>query len=63
GKNVSVIVIVPSTIDTPQNRKDMPDADFASWVTPKEIADVIYFYSTPEAAAIKEPIIKVYKNA
>ena len=63
GKNVSVIVIVPSTIDTPQNRKDMPDADFASWVSAKEIADVIYFYTTPEAAAIKESIVKVYKNA
>lgn len=63
GKNVSVIVIVPSTIDTPQNRKDMPDADFTSWVTPEEIADVIYFYSTPEGAAIKAPIVKVYKNA
>lgn len=62
-KNVSVIVIVPSTIDTPQNRKDMPDADFSKWVKSTEIADVIYFYTTPEADITKESVVKVYRNS
>ena len=31
GKNVVMNVIVPCTIDTPQNRKAMPDADFSKW--------------------------------
>ncbi len=56
-------VIVPSTIDTPQNRKAMPDADFSKWVKPEAIADVIYFYCTSEASLIKEPVIKVYGDA
>jgi NAD(P)-dependent dehydrogenase (short-subunit alcohol dehydrogenase family) len=59
-KNVVVSVIVPSTIDTPQNRESMPDADFSSWVTASQIADIIYFYSSGESSAIREPVIKVY---
>jgi NAD(P)-dependent dehydrogenase (short-subunit alcohol dehydrogenase family) len=60
GKNVVVSVIVPSTIDTPQNRESMPDADFSSWVTASQIADIIYFYSSEESSGIREPVIKVY---
>ncbi|HEX6847897.1 MAG TPA: SDR family NAD(P)-dependent oxidoreductase [Chitinophagaceae bacterium] len=63
GKNVVTAVIVPSTIDTPQNRVSMPDADPAKWVKPEAIADVIYFYCTDEAAVLREPVIKVYNNA
>ncbi len=62
GKNVIVSVIVPSTIDTPSNRESMPDADFSNWVTPSQIAEVIYFYSGDQAGVIKEPVIKVYNN-
>ncbi|MEO6843956.1 MAG: SDR family NAD(P)-dependent oxidoreductase [Ginsengibacter sp.] len=63
GKNVVVNVIVPSTIDTRQNRKSMPEADFSSWVAASQIADIIYFYSSEEGKAIREPVIKVYNNA
>ncbi len=63
GKNVVTCVVVPSTIDTPQNRKAMPDADFSSWVKPQDIASVIHFYCTDEAAAVREPVIKIYGNA
>jgi NAD(P)-dependent dehydrogenase (short-subunit alcohol dehydrogenase family) len=63
GKNVVTSVVVPSTIDTPQNRKAMPDADPAKWVKPEAIADVIYFYCTDEAAVLREPVIKVYNNS
>jgi NAD(P)-dependent dehydrogenase (short-subunit alcohol dehydrogenase family) len=63
GHNVVTCVIVPSTIDTPQNRQGMPDADFNKWVKAEAIADVIYFYCTPQASIIREPIIKVYNNA
>jgi len=63
GKNVVTSVVVPSTIDTPQNRKAMPDADPAKWVKPEAIADVIYFYCTDEVSALREPIIKVYNNS
>lgn len=63
GTNVVVSVIVPSTIDTPQNRQSMPKADFESWVKPEEIAEVVYFYASQPATVIREPVIKIYKNA
>ena len=62
GTDVVVNVVVPSTIDTPQNRKAMPDADFTAWVKPEAIANVIYFYCTGDAAALREPVIKIYNN-
>jgi NAD(P)-dependent dehydrogenase (short-subunit alcohol dehydrogenase family) len=62
GKNVVCNVIVPSTIDTPQNRNAMPDADFSKWVKPEAIAEIIYFYCTEEAAVLREPVIKIYNN-
>lgn len=63
GKNVVTAVIVPSTIDTTQNRKSMPEANPADWVKPEAIADVILFYCSEQAAIIREPVIKVYNNA
>ncbi len=63
GKNVVVSVLVPSTIDTPQNRKAMPDKDFSSWVKPEAIADTIYFYCTETAVTLREAVIKLYNNA
>ena len=63
GKNVVVNVIVPGTIDTPPNRKSMPDADFNKWTKAEDIADVIYWHCTAEAASLRENIIKVYNDA
>jgi NAD(P)-dependent dehydrogenase (short-subunit alcohol dehydrogenase family) len=63
GKNVVTSVVVPSTIDTPQNRKAMPDADFSKWVKPEDLANIIYYHCSDEAAALRETIIKVYNNA
>ena len=60
GTNVVVCVIVPSTIDTPQNRQSMPDSDFTKWVKAEDIAEIIYSYCTPQAAVIRESVIKVY---
>jgi NAD(P)-dependent dehydrogenase (short-subunit alcohol dehydrogenase family) len=63
GTAVVTSVLVPSTIDTPQNRKSMPNADFSSWVTPEAVAAAIYFYCTDGAAALREPVIKLYNNS
>ena len=63
GKNVVTSVVVPSTIDTPQNRKAMPDANFNNWVRPDDIANVIFYHCTAEAMALRETVIKVYNNA
>ena len=63
GKNVVTSVVVPSTIDTPTNRKAMPDANFDNWVKPEAIADVIYWHCTKEASVLRETILKVYNNS
>ncbi len=63
GQNVVTSVVVPSTIDTPQNRKLMPDARFDNWVKAEAIAAAIYFYCTDAASVLREPVIKVYNNA
>ncbi len=63
GTEVVVNVVVPSTIDTPQNRSAMPDADPDLWVKAEEIAEIIHFYSSEAARAIREPIIKIYNRS
>lgn len=57
---ITASVIVPGTIDTPQNREAMPDADFTAWVSASEIADNVYHLSTPAGKQLRESIIKVY---
>lgn len=44
--------VLPGTIDTPENREAMPNADFAKWVTPEQIAEVILFLASSNADAI-----------
>ncbi len=63
GRNVVTSVIVPSTIDTPQNRKSMPEANFKDWVRADEIADIIYYHCSDEANVLREMIIKVFGNS
>ncbi len=63
GHNVVTGVVVPSTIDTPQNRKSMPDADYNKWVKPEDIASIIHYHCTDEAAILRETVIKVYGNS
>jgi NAD(P)-dependent dehydrogenase (short-subunit alcohol dehydrogenase family) len=58
-RNITVNAILPTTIDTPANRKDMPDADFSRWVKPEQIADVIVFLLSDRASAITGALIPV----
>ncbi|MDF2383929.1 SDR family NAD(P)-dependent oxidoreductase [Nostoc ellipsosporum NOK] len=56
-KGVAITVIVPSIIDTPQNRHAMPDADFSKWTSPDIIASVIYNDVQSATQSGKEPSV------
>ncbi|MGH7902413.1 MAG: SDR family NAD(P)-dependent oxidoreductase [Thermodesulfobacteriota bacterium] len=60
---INVNAILPSTIDTPANRRDMPDADFSKWVKPEEIAKVIVFLASDDSRPISGAGIPVYGKA
>ncbi|MGH8139109.1 MAG: SDR family NAD(P)-dependent oxidoreductase [Steroidobacteraceae bacterium] len=59
-RNITVNAVLPGTIDTPQNRADMPDADRSRWVPPEAIADVIVFLASPAARAITGAALPVF---
>jgi len=58
--NVNVNCVMPRTMDTPVNRKAMPDADFSSWVTTDEVARVVRWLCSEEAAPISGAAVPVY---
>ena len=56
---ITVNAVLPSTIDTAANRASMPDADFAKWVRPEELADVILFLASDAASAVTGALLPV----
>ena len=56
---VNVNCILPSIIDTPRNRADMPKANFDHWVPPGQIAEVVLFLASPAARSIHGAAIPV----
>ena len=58
-RGINVNCILPSTIDTPQNRADMPKADPRRWVAPEALADVVLFLASDAARAIHGAAIPV----
>lgn len=56
---VTVNAVLPSTIDTPANRRDMPTADFSTWATPQEVAAMILFLAGNEASGVTGALIPV----
>jgi NAD(P)-dependent dehydrogenase (short-subunit alcohol dehydrogenase family) len=55
--------ILPSVIDTPANRAAEPDADYSKWVQPAEIAKVVRFLVSDDAAVTSGAAIPVYGRA
>ncbi|MDG2522102.1 SDR family NAD(P)-dependent oxidoreductase [Caulobacter segnis] len=60
---VRVNAVLPSVMDTPRNRSDMPDADPAAWTAPAAVADAIVFLASPQARAINGALVPVTNPA
>jgi NAD(P)-dependent dehydrogenase (short-subunit alcohol dehydrogenase family) len=58
-RGITVNAVLPSILDTPPNRRDMPKADFGKWVKPAQLADVIVFLLSDQASAVTGALIPV----
>lgn len=56
---INVNAILPSIIDTPPNRKDMPNADFSKWVTTEQVAATLVYLASDESSALNGASVEV----
>jgi NAD(P)-dependent dehydrogenase (short-subunit alcohol dehydrogenase family) len=63
GSGVTSNVLLPSTIDTPENRRSMPSADHTKWVSPDSIAKVVVWLASDAAADVNGAVLPVYGEA
>ncbi len=62
-KDIRASVIIPSLLDTPQNRNAFPDSPVEEWVTPEVAADTIAFLLSDTGENIRETVVKLYNQA
>jgi NAD(P)-dependent dehydrogenase (short-subunit alcohol dehydrogenase family) len=62
-RGITVNAVLPSVLDTPANRADMPSADFTRWVSPRAVAEVIVFLVSDSARAISGATLPVAGRA
>ncbi|MFI8683389.1 SDR family oxidoreductase [Brevundimonas diminuta] len=60
---IRVNAVLPAIIDTPANRKDMPDADFRVWTSPEAVADALRFLAAPASRAVNGALLPVANAA
>ena len=63
GTGVTSNVLLPSTIDTPENRRAMPSADYTKWVSPDSIAKVVDWLASDAAADVNGAALPLYGEA
>ena len=59
---ITANVILPGTMDTPANRKAMPDVDFSKWVRPATVASLIVWLASEAGKDVNGAVIPVYGN-
>ncbi|MBU2305293.1 MAG: SDR family NAD(P)-dependent oxidoreductase [Alphaproteobacteria bacterium] len=59
GDNITVNAVLPSILDTPTNRADMPDANVATWVAPADLAAVMLFLASEASTAVTGALLPV----
>lgn len=57
--DVNISAVAPAIMDTPNNRKDMPDADFSKWVAPEDVARIMFLLTQPAMNPVRTCIIPV----
>jgi NAD(P)-dependent dehydrogenase (short-subunit alcohol dehydrogenase family) len=60
---ITANVVLPSTIDTPANRKAMPQSDFSKWVAPESIAKLLVWLTSDAASDVNGAVIPIYGRA
>ena len=63
SRNIRAALIAPSIIDTPNNRKAMPDAAYDSWVPPQRIAESIGFLFSEAGSMLHHPVIEIFNRS
>jgi NAD(P)-dependent dehydrogenase (short-subunit alcohol dehydrogenase family) len=61
--DVNVNCVLPSVVDTPANRRDLPGADVSRWVRPEQLARIMVWLTSPEADPLNGAAIPVYARA
>lgn len=59
GQGINVNAVLPTVIDTPRNRTDMPDTDPSQWVAPSDLASAICFLGSDAARAVHGALLPV----
>ena len=62
-EGIWVNAVLPSVMDTPENRRAMPDADHGSWPSVDEVARTVAFLASPDNAATRGGLVPVYGRA
>jgi len=52
-------IVLPDTMDTPANRKSMPDADYSTWLNPQDVADLVLWLADESAAHVNGAAIPI----
>lgn len=60
---VTANVILPETMDTPANRKSMPEEDFSKWVQPEQVAALLVHLASDHATQLTGAVIPVYGSS
>jgi len=62
ARRIRVNAVAPAIIDTPQNRRDMPESDPREWTSPAAIADLILFLTSDAARAVSGAVVRAAHN-
>ena len=57
---ITANVILPGTMDTPANRRSMPNADFSKWVQPRTVASLMVWLASDSGQDVNGAVIPVY---